>query len=287
MSARLVKVAVLGNCQARSLAAALEAHAEVETTTVTWAAVADETEAAQLLERLAAFDVVISQPYKRFQALRPKIIARQPTRSAFYPRFYFSGLHPDALMLSPDHPLEFRFGGWHSTIALAAFHRGLSARDAADLYNAYIYGVLGYFRRYGEAEALQVEAALDVGLDLRADLAAWRGQVFAHTPNHPNMIVAEAMAGRLIQRLSLARRQPKAKATDPLADGFAFPVYPEIGRRIGIVGEMAFRTGRREPPIGLEQMLDEAFKAYGRNAAAVAELPEVTRTVEALRREGV
>ena len=69
MSARLVKVAVLGNCQARSLAAALEAHAEVETTTVTWAAVADETEAAQLLERLAAFDVVISQPYKRFQEL--------------------------------------------------------------------------------------------------------------------------------------------------------------------------------------------------------------------------
>jgi hypothetical protein len=101
------------------------------------------------------------------------------------------------------------------------------------------------------------------------------------------MIVAEAMAERLIARLSIPRREPAARPTDPLADGFIFPIYPEIGRRIGITGDMTFRNARNTPEIGLEQMLDGAFNACSRNASALPELPEVTRAVEALRREGV
>ncbi len=74
---------------------------------------------------------------------------------------------------------------------------------------------------------------------------------------------------------------------DPLTGGFIFPVYPEIGRRLGVEGELVFRNAGRDATVGLEQMLSESFAAYGFAPAAIAALPRVAAAAEVLRREGV
>jgi len=283
-----VKVAVLGNCQARSLAAAL-AHISpgIEATPIVWSTIPNEAAAETVRDSLGAYDLVLAQPYKRFRALRPKIIARFAQRSALYPRFYFDGLHPDALLLGVEHGLGFQFGGWHSALAMAAFLRGVPAREAADLYNAYIYGALGYYDAYAAAEALQIDAGQELGIDLSAAFAGWRGQVFANTPSHPRLAVGLAIAERLAASLGLPIAPTGPFPADPLTGGFIFPVYPEIGRRLGIEGGLVFRNAGRDAAVGLEQMLSESFAAYGFAPAAIAALPRIAAASEILRREGV
>jgi hypothetical protein len=287
-----VKVAVLGNCQARSVAAALEwSSPDLTATPIVWSGVHGEAEAETVRDGLAAYDLVLSQPYKGFRALRPKIIARFARRSAFFPRFYFTGLHPDARKMKVG-PGSFQFGVWHSNIAMAAFVRGVPAREAADLYNAYLYGVLGYYDDYARAEALQAAAGREHGLDLEPAIASWRGEVFANTPVHHKLSVGLAMAEAVIASLGLPRRQEGERGAlpaDPLAGGFVFPVYPQIARRLGLATEanLIFRNAERDAEVGIEQMLDEAFFAYAAAAEAIAAQPGVAESAETLRREGV
>lgn len=283
-----MRIAVLGNCQARSLAAALAwLSPGVETTAIVWSSIADEAAAQGVRDTLPAYDLVLSQPYKKWRALRPKIIDRAAKRLALYPRFYFEGLHPDALLLGVEHGLSFQFGVWHSALAMAAFARGVPAREAADLYNAYLYGALGYFDTYDQAVALQLDAGAELGVDLSSAFEGWRGQVFANTPSHPRLAVGLAIAERLITALDLKRSPLGPPPADPLDGGFVFPVYPEVGRRLGLEGDLVFRNALRDPVVGLEQMLSESFAAYGLAAEAIAALPRIASAVETLRREGV
>lgn len=282
-----MKVAVLGNCQARSLAVAL-AHRSpgIEATAIVWSGVTGEPDAEAIRDGLAAYDLVLSQPYKGFRALRPKIVSRFATRSAFFPRFYFTGLHPDARKMKVG-PGSFQFGVWHSSLAMAAFLRGVPAREAADLYNAYIYGVLGYFDEYARAEALQADAAGQHGLEIAPALAGWRGQVFFNTPAHPKLQVGLALADALVASLGLPHAAQPNSPADPLTGEFIFPVYPEIARRLGFEGELTFRNANRDPVVGLEQMLAESFAAYAGAPEIIAAQPGIDEAVERLRREGV
>lgn len=283
-----MKVAVLGNCQARSLAAALpHLSPGIEATPIVWSSLADEAAAEAVRDGLAAYDLVLAQPYKRFRALRPKIVARAARRSALFPRFYFDGLHPDALLLGVEHGIGFQFGVWHSALAMAAFLRGMPTREAADLYNAYIYGALGYYDAYAAAEALQVDAALELDVDLAPAFAGWRGRVFANTPSHPRLTVGLAIAEQLAATLGLPVAPAGNLPADPLDGGFVFPVYPEIARRLGVAADLVFRNAARDREVGLAQMLDEAFAAYAAAPEAVAALPRAAQAAEILRREGV
>lgn len=283
-----MKVAVIGNCQARSVAAALpHLSPGLEATAIVWSGVAGEEHAERIRDGLADYDLVLSQPYKGFRALRPKIIERFARRSAFFPRVYFTGLHPDArkMVIGPG---SFQFGIWHSAIAMAAFTRGVPAHEAADLYNAYIYGVLGYYDDYAQAEALQIEATREHGLDLAADLSAWRGQVFMNTPVHPRLQVGLAMASALVGRLGLSRGGDSPLPADPLSGGFVYPVYPEIARRLGLAGgDLVFRNAERDREVTLDQMLAEAYAAYALAPEAIAAQPGVSDAVARLRKEGV
>ncbi|OJU12923.1 MAG: hypothetical protein BGN86_02445 [Caulobacterales bacterium 68-7] len=289
-----MKVAVLGNCQARSLAAALAwASPDIEATEIVWSGVRDETHAEQIRDSLAAYDLVLSQPYKGFRALRPKLIDRFAPRAIYYPRFYFTGLHPDARKMTVG-PGSFQFGVWHSNLAMAAFVRGVPVQEAADLYNAYLYGVLGYYDDYARAEALQIDAGRQLGLDLAEAFEGWRGQVFADDPVHQHLTVGVAMAEALIAAHGLDRTPDEARGplpADPLAGGFVWPIYPEVARRHTITGAAApdviFRNAERDPEVGLQQMLQEAYSAYAAAPEAVAAQPGLAEAVETLRREGV
>lgn len=283
-----MRIAVLGNCQARSLAAALPCLSpRVEATPIVWSAIADEAEAEAIRDSLSAYDLVLAQPYKKWRALRPKIIARFSRRSALYPRFYFTGLHPDAVLLGVERGIGFQFGVWHSALAMAAFLRGVPAREAADLYNAYVYGVLGYFDAYEPAQALQIEAGRELGLDLGPAFDGWRGQVFANTPSHPRLTMALAIAEQLAANLGLAVAPGADRPADPLDGGFVFPVYPEVARRLGVAGDLVFRNAARDREVGLEQMLQEAYAAYASAPETVAALPRAVEAAEILKREGV
>ena len=71
---------------------------------------------------------------------------KEKIRVSLYPHIAFSGFHPDIRAFSYDGaPVPSPTWNLHSAIIMAAFANGIPARDVPDLFNAYVFAVLGFF----------------------------------------------------------------------------------------------------------------------------------------------
>ena len=156
----------------------------------------------------------------------------------------------------------------------------------AELFNAYVYGLLGYFDVCAKAESYMVEAGRPYGFRLEAAVQEWRTDgAFMHTPMHPRRRVFTSIAEKVADALELGTAQAHADAPDMLEPLGVWPVYPEIARRLGMVGDLTFRF-QNTPPMGLKAMI---ARAYAFNATLDLERvrESVGDVIEILRHEGV
>lgn len=285
-----LRIAVLGNCQAVTLARRLERLCpQAEVITVSWARVASPERAEAIADEVVRCDVVLTQPLDKpaYGPLRSdSLIGRAAGRVQLWPRLYFTGLHPDVVSADKSQGLGAPFGSNHSALIMAGYALGFGPARTAELFNAYAYGVLGYFDEFAKAEAFMADSARAVGLEFRPLLDRWRGRVSFHVPHHPVAALIEDLAVLLCDALGLSRQV----AAEPTRDAFAnyrneWPVYPEIARRLGMEGSLVFRRHAAPREIDLEQTIALFHEGY-----AVAGRADVGRFVrpamETLRAEG-
>jgi tetratricopeptide (TPR) repeat protein len=290
-----VTITVLGNCQAHGVSQCLRRLLpDADVTGIVWNEVDSSEHAEQIARRLEGQDIVIVQPTDKgyHGALRTELLRPRVKRMELFPSFHFTGFHPDLLWM-PKEALRrgrrHRFGTWHSALVLAAFTRGAPQVEAADLFNAYIYGVLGYFDEFAKAERYHIDAAAELGFDIEAELDLWMaGGAFVHVPNHPSIDVFWSLARMICARLGLETAQGQDPPADRLAALARWPVYPEIARRLGVKGSLTFESpGGLEPAAGLEEMIDELYRGYAEADPRALRTPRIQRMVETLRAEGV
>ena len=65
------------------------------------------------------------------------------------------------------------------------------------------------------------------------------------SPFHPKIDCLNDLARAIIRRAGLPLTNSLSRPPDNLATGPVFPVYPEIGRRLGVAGDYLFKLGRR------------------------------------------
>ena len=272
-------IAVHGNCQAIGMAQALR-RLRPDAEVVSYVTSPKRpAEAMKVAEALEAADLVITQPTPG--ADHPLRTVAQARRVEF-PRIAFTGFHPD-LFHSPDNPL---MGIYHSRIVAGAFLLGVPRARALDLFNAYVYGVLGYFEEYAVAEQILIRHSS--GLDMGALLPRWRGQPFVHVPHHPTITVLQDIAAAACSRAGLEVIADAELAPDGQAWRAGWPVYPEIARRLGLDGgDLVFRPGGRRPGVALDELVDGLYAFYGEGPCEALEQPEAVRTADILRREGL
>ncbi|QNM82762.1 GSCFA domain-containing protein [Sphingomonas sabuli] len=197
------------------------------------------------------------------------------------PKFYFIGFHPDVVLPSSveGERRTLPLGNTNSAILLAAFRQGLSVGEAVTLFKDEVFEALGYYDAYPLAVRMLVKQCLRCGIDVRRFLPRWLNKgPFVYVPLHPRADVLRDVTVLLLQSVDLLGAGAKV---DPGEDMFArnviWPIYPEIGDRLGLPGNYVFmpkntalKAEARFDPMDLQTFTERTFAIYA------AEPPDYT-----------
>jgi len=255
-----MKIAVIGTCQAIPLSACLRLMAPNVPVQLYLALTAAETPAVDA-------DVVFRQRNRRTvwipQELAPNEI--------LYPRISFNAFHPDSVTIAgPPGPVPAPLGDYHSSLVLYAWHLGLGVSETERLFCEPVFERLNFFDRWEPAKYTLLEEGRAVAFPLEAMFSGWtsRGR-FMHTTNHTALFVMADLARALLERAGV----PAAFAgwadhvNDPMLDKAVWPIYPEIGSRLGLPGAYAFKAQNAPGAtdwtmFDLGEFIARSFEAY-------------------------
>ncbi len=284
------RVAIVGNCQAIGLAHCLRwLCPDIEVADRGWGMVRTSEQGDEAAAGLRGFDIIVTQKISNplYGDLQTERLRERFDRFVLFPKLVFTGFHPDLVKLWPAaSPL----GERHSALILAAYHMGLPPQRAAELFNAYIYAVAGYFEEFAKAETYLLRAARFTSTPLDEQLPQWKQRgVFVYIPNHPAVWVLMSIAERLAAQLDLPVSPPEEELPDPLAQSVIWPVYPEIARRLDVEGSLRFKPpgGPHKAAIELDEMIERSYRTYAEYDPAELQAPGVADLAAKLRAEGI
>ncbi|QAU35549.1 GSCFA domain-containing protein [Janthinobacterium sp. 17J80-10] len=284
-----LKVLILGNCQGKGLARLLQAMSTNVTAThleLTGGMLAQIRSGEVDIAKMGAEnDVILLHPHAEFlqfiEQKHPDIRAR----IKMIPAINFSAFHPDLVYIKngrSGHALG-PLGEYQSSIAFYGWRNGLTVEETIGLFAEDVYAKLGFFDYWDSARAFLQHNEQLTGIPLEKSLNKWSaGGCWMYSVNHPKLRVLADVARAILAREGIdALPDAEQFVQDDLASGPVWPVYPEIGKRLGI-GNGHYFFKKIESECGSDrpvQMIDlpqfvklsfDAFSAY-RKADLVCE----------------
>ncbi|MDB5972043.1 MAG: hypothetical protein JWQ90_4493 [Hydrocarboniphaga sp.] len=244
--ASALSIAVIGNCQVRTLGRCIQA--------LTGGPMPDALfGTAELMERLrqnrfqdlARYELLVVQPYVRDEIGRaaPELLHKVQQ----FPAITFSGFHPDLIYVRwRKDNAEFHgpLGPYHSSLLYFGWRNGKTVEQVLDLFNADVYRQLGFFDYMSASTTALIEEGERIDVELRELLAGWRRRgCFMHSINHPKGYVLRELAAALLKKRGVAMLPGNGVeyAYSDLGEFQAWPVYPEIAARYGVPGAYLFK----------------------------------------------
>lgn len=257
----------VGNCQVRAITRCAAAALDLLPRYLhpTNAAIDDERliraldEAEIIFAQIAWAPIIRDHISKTDRPKRPVIMT---------PRLYFPGFHPD--MLTPVKSAgkfpHLPMGNASSAILLAAWADGLGPDAAVTLFRDEVYEALGYYDVFDAAIGLLADQWAAARVDVRPLIDGWK-RPFFYVPLHPKIEVLNDLAIALLRSAKINVADHAPPADDPLANNVTWPVYPEIGERLGVTGDYIFRPNGEVPdrptePMTLEEFVHRTFASY-------------------------
>lgn len=184
------------------------------------------------------------------------------------PPLVFYGYHVDlCYLLSNGQILNSPLGGFNSAIAYAAFRNGLNEQQALSLYRDEIFDTLGYYDYWDYEKSRVIKLYNDYNFDISMLFIKWsRTGQFMYTSNHPKIFCLHDIAKLVLNKAKIKFYDIDILPQDNLVNGPIFPVYPEIGIRLGVNGNHLFKLGGISEWIFLEEYIYRCFKIYRDNA---------------------
>lgn len=286
-----MRLGVLGNCQAGGFADSIKALVPgCELVAVQLDTMASpERRTPELLDRTArnleTCDVVFSHNVEAglgplaTEALTPRL-----RRLIRIPAIGFDGLQPDCVYVRETDGRELRaaMGPYHSALAFGCFVAGLPAERAARLFNLHSYAALGYLDAYPNGITVLAAHWSAHGFDLHRALSE-APAVSMHTVNHPCIALLFSLARQALDLAGIACTGDAPMPADRLAKSIVWPVYPEIGRPLGIAGDLVFR-----PHAGtshdLRTVIEASYRAFA-GATSFRTSPGILRAINFIRQD--
>ena len=257
-----MKIYVVGNCQAISVAHCLAVMARD-------VAVERFPVYTDLTDRATGEDVVFRQRERIPNAKVPRCAGE-----IAYPNVTFNAFQPDATIVrgaAVRGPLDF-----HSSLVLYGWHRGLSASETERLFREPVFEKLGFLSCWDTAKRMFLRSGDDCGFPLHSIFARLeRGGCFMRSPNHPALSVMAEIARELARRagVRVVVENPEDYVADPSLRGGVWPLYPEIGRSLGLPAAYAFKLPGSSDAVplvlDLEEFIARAFEDYAHIASDV------------------
>lgn len=229
-------------------------------------------------KRVGSFARVLIAP--QIESQLPESITSHPNVWRV-PTISFSAYHPDICYLRDQGAsLKGPLGDYHSLIAYAAYRKGLSVQNAAKLFRSSIYEQLGYYDRWDQAKNQLLETFAKAEFDLAASFPNWsRNSAFMYSTNHVHVRCLLDVAKAILKRAGKASVYEDTMPHDNLANGPIFPIYPEIGARLGVHGSYLFKLGGQYRFIRLDEFLSRSFELY-ESAIDPTIIPEHARMLD-------
>jgi hypothetical protein len=268
-----VSLAVIGNCQVRSISdylAAMLPNFYVKAGFSRDIRVGDVS-----LSALVSSDIVVVQSVM-LRKVKAELKNLGIMRDVItIPTFYFTGFHPDFIYVQgPESNVASPMHNGNSAIALAAWKAGFTVDEAVSLFNDETYRALGYHDHLSMSRDEFLGEAESFGLDLFGEYETWeRSGPFLHTPNHPKPMVLGGIARAVVAKLGLqpSTRCPEALLPDQFANHMIWPIYPELTKTVGGIGEYVFKpsSGKRDfgSPLKLftlGEFVEGSFEVYSK-----------------------
>ncbi|MBV9079241.1 MAG: hypothetical protein JO048_17390 [Methylobacteriaceae bacterium] len=272
------RIAVIGNCQATALAAAMDLllpKADVRAISV-YRLAQRYPSLSDLVADLAGSDVVFATAFAtRFRDGGTFEDLRAAVPLVAVPTLVFPAFHPDLVYVGDPTDAARGFlrgpiGTYHSALALFGYLEGFDERRTARLFTADIYRRLGYLDLWQASADTLLKLGRDAQYDLAEELLRWtRRGPFMHTINHPKMFAVNDLARGLLRKAGIpfADCDLDSYAPDEIVKLGSWPVYPPIAEQYGAAGSEVFLAPatKRSPPrtMGLAELLRDSFAAYG------------------------
>lgn len=272
---------VLANCQAEGLANCLEVLVpglRVQRIEVLRAG----NELAEIVEQADQFERVIIS--SRVRDIVGAAVERFQDVT-WIPNIWFQGYHPDLCYLSSVGPLSRGpLGNYHSAICWSAFKCGRSEAQTVSLFNSRTYEALGYFDIWPSARDDFLRAWAAYGVDMRTNFVRWaRRGPFMHTPNHPHILTLLDVAREVLRSMGAVPRETRLVPQDNLARGPVFPVYPEVGAKLGVQGSYYFKAGGGYSVCALDEFVARSFAVYRSAGDQMPDQPTFLPTLQKVR----
>ena len=256
-----LKWLVISNCQTVGLAnclSLLEPQARVESCNL-WQL---RKRAKHWKARLGEYDHLFLAPEVKTFGL-PDLDGL--SHITWVPSVIFGGFHPDLCYIqSPKGVLKGPLDDYHSLIAISAFRQGLSPAKTVTLFRPEVFQRIGYFDGWSAQRAQLLADFSAFDWDMRETFLRWaRRGVFMHSPNHPHIEVLFDQARMVVEKVQGRAWDGGFRPHDNLASGPAFPVFPEIAERLGMMGgSYLFKPLNEYRLLDLKGFLESCFALY-------------------------
>ena len=274
---------IYGNCQAPQVARLIEAMtggAKATAIDATRATIARMRSGEQDISlQLAENDLILTQEFGEvFQIIEQRYPEALP-KVRRYPSLQFNAYHPDSVYVvdkSSGGHIQGPMGEYHSAIALWAWTQGLGVAETLDLFRADVFETLGYFDYWPSAVRELERIGVRAGIPLGDMLEGWRRQgCWLHSLNHPKQYALADVVRRILRREGIDPiPDVEVYLPDVLAIHPAWPVYPEIGQRLGVPGHYLFKlaaglgsTSSPAPFMGLDDFVAASFETFAKCSA--------------------
>ncbi len=266
-----MRIGIMFSCQHRMLADVLR-HARPGCEVVSYdvASLGDPAVQGPVAADLVACDHVLS--IYTAEAMGPLALAALRARAPALtelPSFSFGGFHPDTVYVPTARGfLDGPTHHYHSRIAIGGYLAGFAPRQTAGLYNALVFGRLGYFQAFLHERimACQLFAQFDIAIEPLFERWMARG-CFMHSVNHPKGWAFADIGlaiGRKAGLLDEAARVDPDAIIDDLALHAAHPLLPPLARRLGLAGDTMFQRGHSgaRRPLPMDAFLEAEYEAF-------------------------
>jgi hypothetical protein len=268
----VVRIRVLGICQVGGLARCLGAmlpDAQVEPLFVSDPAAFDVSSIAD------ESSILLLHSSHKETIGRSELV--KTSEIIYWPNVYFPGYHPDLVYARVGNEcwLKSPLGEYNSSLVLYGWLNDLTVAHTIRLFCADVYERLGFYEYWKSSRQWILEEFQHTGLSFEVDMDRLSSAgCFMHSINHPKLRTLSVVAKLLAEKMGLkpATKNPHEFLYDNLADSPVWPVYPEIGERLGTEGEYAFKQGadaredRKLSILSLERFVELSFEQYDAQA---------------------
>ena len=155
----------------------------------------------------------------------------------FIPPIAFSAFHPDCVYIEHQSKhVASPIGAYHSSLAFYGWRNGLNLDATLSLFCRDVYEELGFLNYWDTSVASLIDMGKHSSLLLDDLIPRWsKYGCWMHTINHPKLHVLADVARAALARESI-ETVPNVEnyLKDNLAIHSCWPVYPEIGKTLGL-----------------------------------------------------